>query len=49
MIGERTFREGDVITVDGETGFLYAGVVPAVSDGPPAALAEIEPWIHQAA
>ena len=43
-IGERTFREGDVITIDGDTGCVYAGVVPAVVERPDALLRIVEGW-----
>ena len=41
-IGERRFREGDVITLDGDAGAVYAGEVPVVVDRPVDALAVIE-------
>jgi pyruvate,orthophosphate dikinase len=42
--GERRFVEGDVITLDGESGRVYAGAVPAVTERPEAALAEVRRW-----
>jgi pyruvate, orthophosphate dikinase len=43
-IGDRTFHEGDVITIDGDTGCVYAGVVPMVIERPDALLAVVEGW-----
>jgi pyruvate,orthophosphate dikinase len=40
----RSFAEGDVITLDGETGLVYAGAVPAVAERPEAALQEVRRW-----
>lgn len=43
-IGDRTFREGESITIDGETGRVYAGGVPVVTEKPRDALATIARW-----
>jgi pyruvate,orthophosphate dikinase len=45
-IGDRTFREGDLITIDGETGRVYPGRVPVVTEKPHDALATIMRWRH---
>jgi pyruvate,orthophosphate dikinase len=42
--GSRSFSEGHEITLDGESGLVYAGAVPAVSERPEAALAEVRRW-----
>jgi pyruvate,orthophosphate dikinase len=42
--GSRTFAEGEAITLDGDSGLVYAGFVQAVSETPHAALAEIRQW-----
>jgi len=42
--GTRTVVEGDIITLDGETGCVYAGPVPATSERPLEALAAVERW-----
>jgi pyruvate,orthophosphate dikinase len=43
-IGPRTFREGDVITIDGETGHVYGGRVAVAIEKPREALAAIAQW-----
>jgi pyruvate,orthophosphate dikinase len=43
-LGSRTFAEGEAITLDGESGLVYAGFVHAVTETPDAALAEIRQW-----
>jgi pyruvate,orthophosphate dikinase len=43
-LGSRTFAEGEAITLDGESGRVYAGFVQAVRETPEAALAEIRQW-----
>ena len=43
-LGGRSFVEGDVITLDGESGLVYAGAVPTVAERPDAALADVERW-----
>jgi pyruvate,orthophosphate dikinase len=43
-MGVRTFVEGDVITLDGESGLIYAGAVPTVTERPEKALEEIATW-----
>jgi pyruvate,orthophosphate dikinase len=42
--GETSFAEGEVITLDGESGLVYAGAVPTLSERPETALAEVEQW-----
>jgi pyruvate,orthophosphate dikinase len=42
--GSRTFAEGEAITLDGDSGLVYAGFVPTVIDTPDAALTEIRKW-----
>jgi hypothetical protein len=43
-MGARTFAEGDVITLDGESGLICAGAVPTVTERPAQALKEIAAW-----
>ncbi len=40
-IGSRTLAEGDVITLDGESGLVYAGAMPVVEERPTRALAQL--------
>jgi pyruvate,orthophosphate dikinase len=42
--GNRVFNEGDVITLDGESGSVFSGVVPATIERPDAALEEVRRW-----
>jgi pyruvate,orthophosphate dikinase len=42
--GAREFQEGDVITLDGESGLIYAGCVPVVVERPTDALAAVAAW-----
>jgi pyruvate,orthophosphate dikinase len=42
--GARTCGEGDVITLDGESGLVYAGAVSAVAERPEASLEEVRRW-----
>jgi pyruvate, orthophosphate dikinase len=44
VLGTRHLHEGDVITIDGDTGLVYAGQVDAVAERPRAALAAIASW-----
>jgi pyruvate,orthophosphate dikinase len=44
VIGGRRVAEGDFITIDGDTGRVYAGVVPVVTEHPDALLAAIREW-----
>lgn len=44
MLGGQRLREGDLVTVDGESGCVYAEAVPVVSTRPAEALAEVERW-----
>jgi pyruvate,orthophosphate dikinase len=47
MLGSRALHEGDVITIDGDSGLIYAGPVDVVVDRPDEALAIIESWRRQ--
>jgi len=47
-IGARALVEGDVITLDGETGKVYAGQLPVTRERPTEALAEVERWRAEA-
>lgn len=42
--GDRTFREGELLTIDGETGQVFAGRVAVVAEKPHEALATIAQW-----
>jgi pyruvate, orthophosphate dikinase len=44
VLGTRHLYEGDVITIDGDTGLVYAGRVDVVAERPRAALAAIQSW-----
>jgi pyruvate,orthophosphate dikinase len=44
VMGPRTLREGDTITIDGENGCIYDGDVPVVIERPSNAIARIEAW-----
>ena len=44
MIGNRTFYEGEPITIDGETGHVYADRVAVATDKPWDALATLARW-----
>ncbi len=46
-IGDATLNEGDLITIDGTTGRVYAGRVPTRSAEPSAELAEVLAWADQ--
>ncbi len=48
-LGGRRLHEGDVITLDGDHGFVYAGRVPVVEERPDAELATIAAWRRQSA
>jgi pyruvate,orthophosphate dikinase len=48
VIGDRAFREGELITIDGETGHIYGGHVPVTIERPLEALAAIERWRQHA-
>jgi pyruvate, orthophosphate dikinase len=43
-IGEQSFHEGDVITIDGDTGLVYAGSVPVVTESPADLLEIVDGW-----
>jgi pyruvate,orthophosphate dikinase len=47
-IGDRVFHEGELMTIDGETGHVYAGRVAVAIDKPRDALATIARWRHSA-
>jgi pyruvate, orthophosphate dikinase len=46
-LGSRVLHEGDVITIDGDSGLVYAGRIDLVVDRPDEALAIIESWRRQ--
>ena len=46
-IGARTLAEGDVLTLDGESGLVYAGAVPVVEERPTHMLEVVEGWEEQ--
>ncbi|MEN6542613.1 pyruvate, phosphate dikinase [Parvibaculum sp.] len=48
-IGGREFREGDELTLDGDSGRIFAGSLSVVRERPEAALAEVENWRRSAA
>src|SRR5207248_3002097 len=43
-IGARRLREGDLITLDGETGLIYADSIPVVTEAPADVLAIVDRW-----
>ncbi len=43
-LGSRTFAEGEAVTLDGESGLVYAGFARAAVETPDAALAEVRRW-----
>lgn len=43
-IGARRLREGDLITLDGETGLIYADSIPIVTEAPADVLAMVDSW-----
>ncbi len=43
-LGDRRFHEGDVISLDGQTGMIYAGRVEFVEERPTEQLSEVERW-----
>jgi pyruvate,orthophosphate dikinase len=43
-IAGRCFREGDVVTLDGEGGLIYSGEIPVAHERPVDALALIDSW-----
>jgi pyruvate,orthophosphate dikinase len=45
--GDQPFREGELITIDGETGHVFRGRVPVVTEKPHDALAAIARWKTQ--
>jgi pyruvate,orthophosphate dikinase len=47
--GGRPFTEGDVLTVDGGTGRVYAGTVPVVVERPVEEIALVRSWSADAA
>ena len=42
--GARVFAEGDIITIDGDSGLIYGGAVPTTVERPEDALAEVRHW-----
>jgi pyruvate,orthophosphate dikinase len=49
MIGTQTFGEGDFLSIDGNTGDIYAGKVAVITEHPVAALAAVASWTDAAA
>ena len=49
VIGETTLHEGDVITIDGSTGHVYAGQVPTVKAEFSAEMATLFAWADEVA
>jgi pyruvate,orthophosphate dikinase len=47
-LGDRPFHEGDLITIDGESGHVYSGRVEVVIERPTEALAAVARWKAQA-
>ena len=43
-IGSQTFSEGDLLSLDGNDGAIYAGRLPVVTERPDGALAVVESW-----
>jgi len=46
-LGARVLHEGDVITIDGGSGLIYAGGAEVVVERPDDALAIVDSWRHQ--
>jgi pyruvate,orthophosphate dikinase len=44
QIGGRTFLEGELLSLDGNEGGIYAGQLDVITERPDGALAEIEAW-----
>ena len=44
VLGGRVFREGDLITLDGTNGAVFAGLADVVADRPEEAIAMVEQW-----
>ncbi len=47
VIGSRTLKEGDFITLDGATGEIFAGQVPTVAAGGTKAYEEFMSWVDE--
>ena len=47
FFGDRAFHEGDMITIDGESGHVYGGRVAVATEKPKDALATIARWRQQ--
>ena len=43
-LGARHLNEGDVVTLDGDTGFVYSGSIPTIKERPEADLAVVAEW-----
>jgi pyruvate,orthophosphate dikinase len=43
-IGERTLQEGEVISLDGDSGRIYAGSIAVIEERPEAALRQVAGW-----
>jgi len=48
-LGARHFHEGEVVTLDGDTGFVYSGSIPTIKERPEADLAIVAEWRRQIA
>jgi pyruvate,orthophosphate dikinase len=48
MIGDRVLHEGELITIDGETGRIYSGRIPVTIERPQALLATVATWSEAA-
>jgi pyruvate, orthophosphate dikinase len=42
--GARAFREGDLVTIDGQDGRIYAGAIPSTVERPTGAIARVAEW-----
>jgi len=47
-IGPHRLREGDIVTLDGEAGLVYAGKLPVATERPATALAIVHDWLRHA-
>lgn len=48
-LGAQRLHEGEVVTLDGDTGFVYAGAIPTIKERPTAELAVVADWRRQIA
>jgi pyruvate,orthophosphate dikinase len=44
LLGLEQLHEGDIVTLDGDNGRIYAGQLPLVRERPEAELAELARW-----